>query len=270
MIAAALAALALAPGASAPFHYDAMGPIRDVTAHWQAYQPASTFCVKPETDEYTPEGTGPTVTGSNPSCRRSGFSATIKGLVVIHVRTPSLCPGCRRLFIDFSKIPARNAPPRYYPHGHVFYRFESFNPTYTIDPTAHSPNTKNFTNDKLLSPEGSAQEQIIGALDLHQAFGYTVDTRNFVHTRLQGPYYTGPWYLSRGARRIHGVYFDVDVAGTTQVPGGAQANDIGYVGGFNSGTACPGDQDSFYGGCVDWWAYSSSTVDPYALRRRSR
>src|SRR5436190_825796 len=31
-------------------------------------------------------------------------------------------------------------------------------------------------------------------------------------------------------------------------------NGIGYAAGFNSGQACPPqDQDSFYGGCVDWW-----------------
>ena len=108
---------------------------------------------------------------------------------------------------------------------------------------------------------------MIGAGDLHQALGYTGDTANFVHTKLQGPYYTGPWYISRTGRRIRGVYFDVDVAGATELPGGAEANDIRYVGGFNSGALCPGDQDSFYAGCVDWWAYSTSTVDPFSPLR---
>jgi hypothetical protein len=263
VIATALAALALAPGAAAPFHYDALGPIRDVTAHWRRYQPATTFCIRPETDEYTPGGIGPTVTAANPACRHSAFARTTRGLVVIHVRTPPLCPGCRRLFIDFSKIPRSGSAGRPYPRGHVFYRLESFNSTYTLDPIDHSPNTKNFTNDKLLSPSGSAQEEIIGALDLHQAFGYTTDTRSFIHTHIQGPYYTGPWYLTASGRRIRGVYFDVDVAGATPYPGGARANEIGYIGGFNSGRVCPGDQDSFYGGCVDWWAYSTSEVNPW-------
>src|SRR5579884_2503809 len=152
-------------GASSPFHYNALGPIRDVTAQWQRYQPAAVFCVRPETPEYTPGGIGPTVTGANPACRRSGFARSARGLVVIRVRTPTLCPGCRRLFIDFSKIPAADKPPAYYPRGHIFYRLVSPNLTYTVDPIGHSPNTKNFTNDKLLAPTGSRQEQIIGAFD---------------------------------------------------------------------------------------------------------
>jgi hypothetical protein len=263
MIAAALAVLALTSGASGPFHYNALGPLRDVTAQWQRYQPADVFCVKPETAEFTPGGVGPTVTGANPACRRSGYPHSARGLVVIRVRTPALCSGCRRLFIDFSKIPARNSPPDYYPRGHLFYRLISPNPTYTVDPIDHSPNTKNFTNDKFVSPNGSARATVIGVLDLHQAAGYAGDTTNFVHTKLQGPYYIGPWYLNRAGRRVHGVYFDVDAADATQLPGGGEANDIGYVGGFDTRRVCPGDQDSFYGGCVDWWAYSTSTVDPF-------
>jgi hypothetical protein len=250
-----------APGG--PFNYNALGPMRDVTAHWQRYQPAAVFCVRPETPEYTPGGIGPTVTGSDPVCRNSGFPRSAKGLVVIRVHTPTLCPGCRRLFIDFSAIPRRSSAPDYYPRGHIFYRFLSFNPTYTIDPIAHSPNTKNFTNDKLISPAGSPQEQVVGATDLHQATGYAGDTLNFVHTRIQGPYYIGPWYINRAGQRIEGVYFDVDAADATQLPGGRPANDIRYVGGFNSGNVCPGDQDSFYGGCVNWWAYSTSAVNPF-------
>lgn len=260
--------LALPPSAGAastsPFNYNALGPMQDVTAHWTRYQPASIFCVKPETPEYTPGGTGRTVTGADPACRHSGFARGTKGLVVIRVRTPTLCPGCRRLFIDFSAIPTRSSPPEYYPHGHIFYRFMSFNPTYTIDPIAHSPNTKNFTNDKLLSPSGSVREQVIGAMDLHQAFGYAGDTLNFVHTQIQGPYYLGPWYINRAGQRIDGVYFDVDIGDATHFPGGGQANDIRYAGGFNDGTGCPGDQDSFYAGCVNWWAYSASAVNPFA------
>jgi hypothetical protein len=48
--------------------------MRDVTAHWQAYQPADTFCIKPATDEYTPDGIGPTVSGANRACHRFRLS----------------------------------------------------------------------------------------------------------------------------------------------------------------------------------------------------
>jgi hypothetical protein len=273
MIKLALAALALAgaphTGASSgvPFYYDSLGPITDVTARWRRYQPANVFCVKPNVAEYTPGGTGPTVTGANRACRHSGFPATAKGLVVIRVRTPSLCSGCRRLFLDFSKIPKASAAPYYHPRGHVFYRLTSANSTYTVDPLDHSPNTKNFTNDKLLVPEGSPQEPVVGFADQHQLAGYTTDIANFIHTQAQGPYYAGPWYVNRRGQRIEGVYFDLDVAGATENPGGVSFNDVAYAAGFNSGQHCPNDDDSLYGGCVDWWAYSTSNVNPYAPLR---
>jgi hypothetical protein len=263
-LALALAALAAAPPAAAqsgvPFQYDALGPISDVTAHWQRYQPASVFCVKPDATEYTPGGAGPTVTGRDPACRRSGFARSAKGLVVIRVRTPALCPGCRRLLIDFSKIGAGSK----YPHGHVFYRLTSPNSSYTLDPLAHSPNTKNFSNDKLVVPEGSPQQPIVWAGDQHQFAGFTSDTAHFVHNVAQGPYYTGAWYVNRRGGRIRGVYLDVDVADATRYPGGAQANEIGYAAGFNSSGGCPSDADFLYAGCVDAWGFSASTVDPYA------
>jgi hypothetical protein len=265
---ALVVALALAPAARAavPFQDDSLGPIRDVTGSWRYYQPAGAFCIRPEAGEYTPGGVGATVTGRDAVCRRSGFGRSARGLVEIRVRTPTLCPGCRRLLIDFSKIPRTDAPPSYYARGHIFYRLQSPNFTYTVDPLDHSPNTKNFTNDKLLAPSGSPQEQLIGGLDLHQLAGYAGDTANFVHTAIQGPYYIGPWYLSGRGRRIYGVYLDVDVAGATQFPN-PQANAINYAAGFNSGSLCPNDDDSFYGGCVDWWSYSVSSVDPYAPLR---
>jgi hypothetical protein len=272
-LALAMAALAGAPHAGAPhagapsgvpFYYDALGPISDVTTHWQHYQPANAFCVQPEPGGHTPGGVGPTVTGRNAACRHSGYPKAAKGLIVVRVRTPTLCSGCRRLFIDFSKIPKTGAPPYYYPHGHVFLRLSSANFSYTVDPVDHSPNTKNFTNDKLLAPAGSAQERLIGAGDLHQMFGYVTDTLGFVHTAIQGPYYVGPWYVSRQGRRVHGVYLDLDVADATQNPGGVSFNDVSYAAGFSSGQSCPNDDDAFYGGCVDWWGYSSSTVNPYA------
>lgn len=247
-----------------PFYYDALGPISDVTSQWQRYQPANTFCVQPNVTEYTPGGTGSTVTGADPACRRSGFPAAAKGLVVIQVRTPTLCSGCRRLFIDFSKVPTASAAPYFYPHGHVFYRLTSANSTYTVDPLDHSPNTKNFTNDKLLVPDGSPQETVVAFADLHQLAGYTTDTANFIHTEAQGPYYAGPWYVNRQGKRIEGVYFDLDVADATENPGGVDFNDVAYAAGFNSGQYCPNDGDFLYAGCVDWWGYSTSNVNPYA------
>jgi hypothetical protein len=265
--AAAAVAVVLAVSAgmaqAAAFQEDSMGPIRDVTKDWLSYQPASAFCIKVDVSQYTPGGAGATATGRNRACQRSGFPASATNLVKIAVHTPPLCPGCRRLFIDFSKIPAHNALPNAYAHGHVYYRLASFNFTYTVDPIAHSPNTKNFTNDKLIAPSGSPQERLVGALDLHQVFAYVSDTAHFIHTAVQGPYYIGPWYLNRSGQRINGVYLDVDVAGATRFPS-AQLNEIGYGAGFNSGQMCPSDDDAFYGGCFDWGALSATTVDPFA------
>jgi hypothetical protein len=251
--------LALAGGtahAAVPFEADSMGPMTDVTAHWQRYQPARAFCIKPDAPQYTPGGSGANATGADPACRRSGFSAGAKGLVEIKIRTPILCPGCRRLFIDFSKIP-RSGGAR----GHVYYHLYSGNFTYTVDPISHSPNTKNFTNDKLLSPSGSLQEVLIGAFDLH-AIAYVADTSHFVHTQLQGPYYIGPWYLNTRGRRVRGVYLDVDVEDAARFPSG-RLNEIGYVDGFNSGKLCPSDADALYVGCVDSFSFSTSTVNPF-------
>lgn len=257
---------AAAPGASAqpsPFQQDPMGPISDVTSHWRDYQPASSFCVKPDVKEYAQGGIGPTVTGADPVCHRSGFSSTATGLVKIHVDTPTLCTGCRRLFLDFSKIPAKNAPPVYYSHGHAYFHLFSPNPGYTVDPLDHSPNTKDFTNDKLVAPDGSPQEQLSHAVELH-TIDFVTDTAHFVHTGSQGPYYIGPWYLNRARQRVEGVYLDVDVVDAGQQPGGATANGISYMSGFNSGQACPSDDDAYYGGCSDAGGGSSKPVDPFA------
>ena len=251
--------LALAGGtahAAVPFQADSMGPVTDVTSDWQHYQPASAFCIKPDAPQYTPGGTGATATGADSACRRSGFPASATGLVKVQIRAPILCPGCRRLFIDFSKIPATGGA-----HGHVYYHLASGNFTYTVDPVAHSPNTKNFTNDKLLSPDGSLQEQIIAAVDLH-AIAYVADTAHFVHTAIQGPYYIGPWYLNRAGHRIDGVYLDVDVEDAARFPI-PQLNEIGYLDGFNSGSLCPSDADAFYVGCVDSFSFSTSMVNPF-------
>ncbi len=243
--------------AALPFQSDSMGPITDVTATWQHYQPASAFCIRPDAPQYTPGGTGATATGRDPACRRSGYPASATGLVKVQIRTPILCAGCRRLFINFAKIPATGGA-----RGHAYYHLAAFNFTYTVDPLAHSPNTKNFTNDKLLTPEGSLQEPIIGAFDLH-AIAYVADTANFVHNAIQGPYYIGPWYVNRHGQRINGVYLDVDVADANPI-GNALLDGIGYVAGFNSGMFCSSDADLLYGGCVDDWSFSASTVDPFS------
>jgi hypothetical protein len=233
-----------------------MGSLTDVTAHWRQYQPARAFCIRPDAPQYTPGGTGASATGADRACRRSGFAASATGLVKIKVSAPILCPGCRRLFIDFSKIPSTGGA-----HGHVYYHLASANLTYTVDPVAHSPNTKNFTNDKLLSPDGSLQELIIGAFDLH-AISYVADTSYFIHTAIQGPYYIGPWYLNRAGHRIDGVYLDVDVEDAAR-SSSAELDAIRYVDGFNSGTLCPSDGDAFYAGCVDSFSFSTSTVNPF-------
>ncbi len=261
--AVALAAMAgtAAAGSSGPFQNDPMGRLRDVTERYRHYQPARRFCVKPSVTTYTPGGTGATATGSDRACRRSGFPRRARGLVKIHVHTPGFCTGCRRLFIDFSKIPRTTAYGDGHAQGHAYYHLTSINNTYTVDAKAHSPNTKNFTNDKLVAPHGSPQEQLTGAFEMH-AIDYVTDTRNFIHTASQGPYYIGPWYLNRAGERIHGVYLDVDVADATQWPN-PQLNAIGYAAGFNSRGFCPTDDDSFYAGCFDWWGMSSNTIDPF-------
>ena len=258
-------ATAVAPAradSSPPFQNNPMGPLKDVSVNWRHYQPAGAFCIRPDVTQYTPGGAGATATGHDPACRRSGFRRRAKHLVKIHVRTPAFCAGCRRFFIDFSKIPTTTAPGDGHAQGHAYYHLASFNNTYTVDPTAHSPNTKNFTNDKLVAPDGSPQAQVIGAWDFH-AIEYVTDTRHFIHTKSQGPYYVGPWYLNRHGRRIHGVYLDVDVADAMQWPN-PQLNGIGYIAGFNSSGLCPNDDDAFYAGCFDWWGMSSSTIDPFA------
>jgi hypothetical protein len=177
------------------------------------------------------------------------------GLVKVAIPTPALCAGCRRLFIDFSKIPASGGA-----RGHAYYHLAAVNFTYTVNPVAHSPNTKNFTNDKLLAPPGSLQEQILAAIDLH-AIAYVADTAFFVHNAIQGPYYIGPWYLNGQGDRIHGVYLDVPK--TIRFPI-AQLNQIHYAAGFNSGQLCPSDADLLYAGCFDAAAFSVSSVDPFA------
>ena len=269
MIAHVLSSLAAAfamggtPGAapSNGIQQDPMGPIANVTAQWRHYQPATTFCIKQDVTGYTPGGDGATDTGADPICQRSGFAPTATGLTKIHLRTPTLCGGCRRLFIDFSKIPATNSPPIAYAHGHAYYRLQSLNPFYTVSPVDHSPNTKDFYDDKLVTPDGSPQQPIVAGFELH-ALDFVTDTAHFIHTASQGPYYIGPWYFNRRFQKVNGLYLDVDVVDAQQLPGGLQVNGIGYSAGFNSGQFCPNDDDLFYAGCFDWGGASAEMVDP--------
>jgi hypothetical protein len=252
--------------AAFPFQ-DPLGPLVDVTATWQDYQPATTFCVRPDRFELSGD-TGATAKGSDPVCRRSGFKPSDRGLYRVNIRTPTLCAGCRRYFFDYSKIPAENEPPLFYAHGHAYFRLQSFNFTYTVDPIAHSPNVKNFTNDKLVAPTGSIQEDIATMFDTY-SMAYVGDTAFFVHSQVQGPYYIGPWYLNRAGKRIVGAYLDLNVMDATELPIPV-LNEIRYMSGFRSGeSTCPDgalgfeDADAFYGGCVDQMGGSSATYNPF-------
>ena len=73
--------------------------------------------------------------------------------------------------------------------------------------------------------------------------------------------------MNRRGRRIRGAFLDVGVADASRLAGGAQANEIGYADGFNSGKSCPSDADFLYGSCVDGWGFSVSSVDPFAPAR---
>lgn len=245
------------------FTLDPLGPLTDVTCEWTHYQPASTFCVKLDAVELTPGGTGTLTDGRDPACASSGFAADETELYKIAIDTPPLCAGCRRLFIDLAQIPENGA------HGHAFYAVASFNPTYTIDPFAHSPNTKNFTNDELVSPPGTPLATLVYAGDTYFK-AYVTHTTKFAHTALQGPFYIGPWYLNRDGERINGVYVDVDVA-SAQNLGAADLNTIRYVAGYNDGTpTCPdnllGDYaaaDLLYAGCATHPGTSRIAIDPF-------
>jgi hypothetical protein len=256
-----------------PVTQDPLGTLVDVTAVWTDYQPAGAFCVKPDVFQLT--GVGPTVFGGDPDCAFSGFAEADTGLVKIEVATPPLCNGCRRLFLDYTKIPAVNEPPLRYAHGHTYFHYGSLNPAYTVEPIAHSPNVKNFSNDKLFVPEGSPQEPLVWAFDLHNRT-YTGNTAHVVHSDIQGPYYTGPWYVNRDGDRINGAYLDIDVVGgfVGELPGDHRLNEIAYFAAFHSGDApCPdemlgdglyADGDAFYGGCIDGFGAGREVIDPFA------
>lgn len=247
---------------------DPMGLISDVSGNAAHYQPATDFCILPNTFE----GTGDQqINATGDDCQPWFPAGTVLKYYKLHIETPPLCPGCRRLFIDYSKIPATNSPPNYYARGHVYYHLDSMNPSYTMEPIAHSPNTKNFSNDKLVVPAGSPQEEPVWGFDLH-AIAYTGDTLKFSHAKIQGPWYTGPAYVNSAGEWINGVYLDVNVGDAT--PAYQPIIDsIGYVTGFNNGEAtCPDnvlfggayqDGNYFYGSCVNWWGSSTGEVNPF-------
>lgn len=253
-----------------PTSDDPLGPLTDVTANWRSYQPSSDFCVLPSVYELpaSPE----TSSGTVPACARSGFAPGANQLYEVKITVPPLCSGCRRLFIDYSKIATgtATAPTS---NGHAYFRLMSLNLTYTVSPVAHSPNIKNLTNDYLVAPPGSPSSMVAAAADQYD-MAYTGDTANFAHIAAQGPYYVGPWYLNAGGRRIDGAYLDVDLTNAVQLPA-QQANVIRYAAGFDASPAtCPdaqlfgaayADGNYFYGGCVNAFGASSPPgVDPWA------
>lgn len=275
LTAAAVVALLIAtPPARAsgtdPTSSDPLGPLVDVTADWQAYQPNSDFCVHPTVFEVP--ATTEIATGSTPACAKSGFAPSATGLYEVKIDTPGLCQGCRRLFIDYSKIPpsTMSAPTS---HGHAYLRLMSFNPTYTVQPLAHSPNIKNLTNDYLVAPPGSPISALTSQVDPYD-MAYAGDTANYAHTAAQGPYYVGPGYLNTADQWVTGAYLDVDLSKASQLPQ-AELNVIRYAAGFDSSPAsCPDaalfgpeytDGNYFYGGCVNAFGASSPPgVDPWA------
>jgi hypothetical protein len=260
------------PPESPLFTLDPLGKATDVTCKWQHYQPAAQFCVPLDGIEYAPGGTGPLTDGSDPACAFSGFSPSDSGLYKFDFAVPTLCPGCRRLFIDFATIPADDAAKLlYYAHGHAYYRVSSANPSYSIEPTSHSPNTKDFFNDKLVSPPGSPVEALVRVADTYD-MAYVTDVVHFIHTAIQGVHYIGPWYVNREGERIHGIYLDVD-AGSATAFGVPSFDAFFYQAGYNSGqdtcfnsdgTPMVNDADLLYGGCVDRIGGSSDAFDPFA------
>jgi hypothetical protein len=278
-----LVAIALpARAQTVPFFQSPLGPMIDVTDDWQAYQPATDFCIKPDVFDPTDQLVSPfmplndewraTADGTDPVCAAAGFAPTDTGLYHGHVETPILCPGCRRIFLDYSAIPANDpASLLFYAHGHAYFRVSSFNPSYSIDPLSHSPNVKNFTNDKLVAPSGSTQEMIAHGIDTYD-MSYVGDTAHYAHTASQGAYYVGPTYLSAGGPR-RGAYVDVNVGAAAPLPN-PNLNAIHYEAGFNSGEATCLDNDFdgyhdanfFYGGCVDHFGFSdpAQAIDPFA------
>lgn len=244
-----------------PGMLDAMGPIQDVTESWTEYQPSESFCVTLDGfDGYTAFSGDP-----GPTCPESED-------LLVEIDTPDLCTGCRRLFINYAMIPEANDPGAglFYARGHVFFRMHAFNPNYTANPLAHSPNIKNFTNDKFIAPYDSPQEQAATAFDT-RAIAYVGSTLKHTHSEIQGPYYVGPTYRNHEGRLIRGAYIDVDAQDSLGVP---ELDQIRYWVGYNSGEAtCPdnvlfdgeyADGNYGYGACAAHPAVSESVIDPVA------
>ena len=266
---AALAVPARATGSN-PTSDDPLGPLVDVTADWQEFQPISDFCVRPSVFEFP--ATTETATGADRVCRKSGYPEKSVGLYEVKITAPTLCSGCRRLFIDYSKI-AASTPGAPTSHGHAYFRFMSFNQSYTVSPVAHSPNIKNLTNDYLVAPPGSPRSTVAATADQYD-MAYAADSADFAHVAAQGPYYVGPWYLNTAGQRVYGAYLDVDLSRATQLRD-PDANVIRYAAGFDSSPAtCPDavifgstyrDGNYFYGGCVNAFGASGPPgVDPWS------
>lgn len=295
-------ALAGAPAADAgpadslppQLRQDPIGEMRDVTDEWERYQPAGEFCVLPDGFDATTETVGdPGLVpfdecpegyvyghGTDP-CRPAGSACLHR----VTIDTPDLAhtTGLRRLFFDYATIPD-NEPfaGLFYAHGHVYFRLDSDNESYTVDSRAHSPNVKNVTNDKLFVPDGSPWHDLSHGFD-RRAKSYTGDTRFTHHSAVQGPYYVGPGYVNAAGDDIDGSYLDVQVM--NELPDPDADNTIGYWAGFDSGedlrvdeppqewdpfscptSSVPGLEDAnvLYAGCADRFGHSDESVDPFA------
>src|SRR5918996_5422370 len=191
---AILLALPAVPAAANPYQQDPAGPLRDVTDRWRRFQPARTFCVRPNVFDLSPTS-GKRVTGRHKACRRSGWPRKARNLVLLRVKVPGLCDGCRRLFLNYRQIP-RNAAPYLYAHGHVYVRLVSANPGYTANPRAHSPNVRTLSNDHLLVPNGAPHQGPARAADA-TILTFAGNTARTANSRIQGPWYVGPWYVSQ-------------------------------------------------------------------------
>lgn len=257
-----------------PFTQDPIGPLVDVTVDWQEHQPAECFYVRPDVFEFSGDDEARTRDPeSEPEeCLNPGFDLATEETYRVEIETPPLCPGCRRLFLDYSAIPPENDPPDYYARGHAYFSFRSWNVTYTADPRSHSPNVKNVRNDEFFVPPGAPWEPFAHGFDLY-AMSYAADPANTAHTEAMGPYYVGPWYVNRDGAKVFGAYLDVDAVSAEDLRN-PRLNEIRYGAAFNSGEAtCPdnvlfggefADGNYGYGGCIDRFGGSGHGVNPQA------
>ena len=242
----------------------ALGPLIDVSAHWQDYQPALTqpvpisdyFPGDPE-DTDPPLGAGHCGTETTPAPPPTIPKGVILSSLPLTYPVPpgklahprnsayclltyvpsdfdSLCTGCHRIFIDFSAIPVGStlAPGA---DGHWAGRMTAgTNLGATIPFDAHSPNIKNLCSDKFFNPSQGSDCVILKSFDQPGA-EMEGDTSVFHHYPLEGRYYNGPAYLAGdGASApyhwVHGAYFDLD-------PGaGVRGGSIWYGAGYRGAT----------------------------------